>query len=159
MTRRSVSPWRQIRAAAYDDALALRGLTGTARPGWEHRAACAGLARDVTAADCTGCPVRLDCLRDAVELERTDPREGITTVRGGITPAARIRLYQHARRVGLLDPVRRPRAECNTPAGYRAHRRDGEDACPDCKAANARHAADLRHRARRHTEHVALVAV
>ena len=38
----------------------------------------------------------------------------------------------------------RPEAQCGTEAGYRRHRRRGEDACPDCK----RGAAEARRRRR-----------
>ena len=49
-----------------------------------------GFAEDVALAMCRGCPVRADCLADALEHETSaDYRFGI---RGGLSPAERERL-------------------------------------------------------------------
>ncbi len=41
-------------------------------------------------------------------------------------------------------------AECGTDAGYQAHRKRNEDACPDCRKAKAAYTAQIRDRYPRH---------
>lgn len=51
-------------------------------------------------------------------------------------------------------------AECGTPAGYQAHRKRNEDACPDCRKARADYSTQIRdrypsHRVKQYTRQAA----
>jgi hypothetical protein len=79
---------------------------------------------------CAGCPVRDECLTDALEWEVPSRRFGI---RGGFTPAERERLGSP-----LAGRRRQSLARCGTDAGYYRHLRTlGEPACGACKEAHA----------------------
>lgn len=105
--------------------------------GWRERAACAGLdvdlfftgkgvavpAVEVIAAR-TACPVRGDCIADGLEAP-SDHRFGI---RGGLPTVAWKALATRR--------VQRPMQPCGTPAAYKRHRRNGEQACQACTEAN-----------------------
>lgn len=95
--------------------------------GWRALAACRGRAvffdpaRETQAkALCATCTVRAECLAFALG---NDERDGVW---GGLTENERRRERDNRRR-----------AQCGTASGYRRHRHDGEEACPECKAANA----------------------
>jgi hypothetical protein len=93
--------WRQLRATALAKSWALRPWVlryraGRPRPGWEARAACAGLPSDVffdrpeqAIAICETCPVRQDCLFDAFNIESRGQMQFIVGVRGGLGESAR----------------------------------------------------------------------
>lgn len=81
-------------------------------------------ARDAKAT-CRRCPVINDCLRFALDQA---PREGIW---GGLTPKERNKVSP--RRPGER---RQPTIAHGTEAGYKAHRRCGEDACNACASAS-----------------------
>lgn len=103
---------------------------------WTDDAACRGMdsaiffptvghAADAARAVCAGCPVRAECLTEALATESAPHRFG---VRGGMTPRER---DTKARR----RQIRRV-APCGTEAGYKRHRRNNEDACWPCREAN-----------------------
>lgn len=94
---------RQARADALTTSWSLRYLPVPSRPGWQTRAACRGLPADMFCNDqpgrglhvspelahlCAGCPVRLDCLRDAAYTETKDPV--LYGVRGGLSGPQRL---------------------------------------------------------------------
>ena len=82
---------------------------------------------------CAACPVRQDCLNEALATEPTGFRFGFL---GGMTPDER---DAEARRRNAPRVGRRLVAQCGTVSGYTRHRRRGEEACPECRAALAAH--------------------
>lgn len=111
---------------------------------WRQRGACVGVDPALFFPDigdtgrhakavCAGCVVRVECLNHALE-HRED--EGIW---GGLS-----RIERRA----LPRPRRRPVAECGTEAGYRGHRRRGEDACRSCREAHTAYVSEQKRRGR-----------
>jgi len=90
---------------------------------------------DAARAVCVGCPVRLDCLHEAFNVEQRDG-DDIYGMFGGLTPAERIE------RLDVLVVL------CGTKEGYRRHLARDETACDDCKGAHAADRAERRRRAR-----------
>lgn len=76
---------------------------------------------------CAGCPVSAKCLEFALA------RPELEGIYGGTTTGQR----NKARRAAREGRERRELRPCGTSAGYMRHRRAGQDACADCKAANA----------------------
>lgn len=133
-----------------------------ALPGeWRLRAACAGSWDDMYPAHpgdrryrlpakqlCVPCPVRRDCLRYAMDTERSEyERFGVW---GGLTPEERQELavaeglpsgHKHGGHLGP-QPINH-----GTPEGARAHYRRGEQPCPPCAQANRLASAESRERA------------
>lgn len=118
---------------------------------WWERAACRDLARDVffpgenethqyveARRICAGCPVRDECLDDALA---TGERFGM---RGGLTPREREQLRSGQR--GRLGPG--AVARCGTNAGYHRHVREHNPPCGLCRAAHAAYAREYEHRRR-----------
>lgn len=82
---------------------------GTYHPDWEERALCRRhdtpglwLSEDLedqaeAAYLCGGCPVRLDCLDAAMDIEGGEGASGRGTVRGGMGPKERADLYKATR--------------------------------------------------------------
>ena len=81
---------------------------------------------------CAACPVRSDCLQDALTLPRNEDQG----IRGGMTQRQRHRLHPQ------LNP-RRP-AECGTASGYDRHRRNHTAVCDECSEARSEYARKLR---------------
>ena len=75
---------------------------------------------------CAKCPVAAECLAYALETGQGDG------MWGGLDPAERKALGKGKPRRSRKDPAH------GTPAGYRQHRRRGEEACYECSAAHAR---------------------
>ena len=75
---------------------------------------------------CAGCPSKDACLAYALEAGEK------TGLWGGLDPAERKALGRGKPKRSRKDPAH------GTPAGYRQHRRRGEDACDECSAAHAR---------------------
>ena len=109
---------------------------------WRMQAACRGLdtslffpergdyaAVEAAKAVCSSCPVRVQCLVEALELPREMAEIGIW----GGTSARQRRIMMK----GVKRPVAKP-ARCGTDAGYNRHRRASEDACSACREAHAR---------------------
>lgn len=82
---------------------------------------------------CAACPVRTDCLADALG-NGADNGYGLW---GGLSAKQRRDLRSTAR----LDINRGP-ARCGTRSGYMLHRKRQEDACDECRAANAAYQAE-----------------
>ncbi len=110
-------------------------------PDWRHNAECAGLDPDLFHSSdtatalkvCAVCPVRTDCLRDALEAEASLPLGDVYGIRGGMTPRAR-REIQRERRSGPLTTV----IPHGTIEGYaRCWRRNG-GSCIACRDAYTR---------------------
>lgn len=76
---------------------------------------------------CEGCPVKAECLADALEIQPPSWDQGI---RGGMTQAERHKLPRKPR------PI-----DHGTMPGYQMHRRRCEDPCQDCRDANRRYKA------------------
>jgi hypothetical protein len=133
---------------------------------WYDRASCQGLeelffptarrkgAEAAAQRVCVECPVRGDCLDDAMQVEGT--AESRYAVRGGLTSTERTDLQKardegrraatrsnasEGQRTTALSTRRQP-VEHGTRRGYQRHRRLGETACEPCRIANA--AADRR---------------
>ena len=94
---------------------------------WLQQAACRGLDPELfyperkqrttnAKAVCADCPVRQECLDDAMANETQRWRHGIF---GGLTAQERDLLVRGKKRTY-------PRPECGTEAGYNSHRRHGE---------------------------------
>lgn len=91
---------------------------------------------------CASCPVRGECLADAIE-------HGEQGTWGGLTARQR----RDLERTGQIGQGGGPKAThgCGTHAGYVRHRKHGEDACDECKAAHSAYRVQ-RKRARRQEE-------
>lgn len=113
---------------------------------WRDRAECKGMSPNLfypeqgepvrhIIAVCLECEVRDDCLREAME---SGERLGIW---GGLSAKQRHRLSLTGSTSLPREPGRnyggRPRQPINhgTAAGYKTHRKRGEDACAECRAA------------------------
>lgn len=99
---------------------------------WRDRAACPGTSVDFFDPEqtnqalmiCHDCPVKTECLDDALQLTSKDDAGGVW---GGHTKAERDRMRPKRRRP--LDP-------CGTYGAYRRHIANKEPACEPCKDAN-----------------------
>lgn len=119
---------------------------------WRESAACARLENpDVMFPDaygpegiskalavCRSCPVKRDCIEDALTDEGGRGPDSRYGIRGGRTPQQRFKIYQSRRPSAQSIPEPRPggrkAAPCGTPAAYDRHCRDKEpidDACRD----------------------------
>lgn len=127
-------------------------VPGTANR-WRAAAACAGLdlsmfytERTGTAraalAVCAACPVRAECLADALDAERQVSIQEIFGVRGGMSAIGRRKLLGAERTRAIRARV----ALCGTDSGYYRHRRERESPCDACKAAHAAAYVDRRRR-------------
>lgn len=87
---------------------------------------------------CTGCPVRAECLADALEWHPSYDYG----IRGGHTENERRNMRRTGRRQ-TLSPLAHS-YEHGTHNGYNTHRRVGEDPCPDCKTGEALYRGALR---------------
>jgi hypothetical protein len=116
-------------------------------PHWHVQAPCRGLPVDLfypergenTApihAVCDGCPVRADCLADAIA------RDDLHGHWGGTSEVRRKRVIKAVRAVRpdlVPEPLHgqprsdRPVAQCGTLSGYNRHRREGTPTCRDCR--------------------------
>ncbi|MFD8075851.1 WhiB family transcriptional regulator [Streptomyces sp. NPDC059718] len=128
----------------------------SSRAEWERRAACigedievffpeaAGRGHDHYAKNiCRGCPVRTECLIDALENEGGSQavwhRHGI---RGGMTPRERVGLDSSALALNPEPQTKEatvhldPNSECGTRTGYRRHLELGETPCGPCTVAH-----------------------
>lgn len=97
---------------------------------------------------CGRCPVRADCLDDAIEAEasaNTKDRHGIA---GGMEPAERRAEYERRVAAGAAPPSRVVVAPCGTDAAYRRHLRKGEPVDALCQGTHARRWAERKAKAR-----------
>ena len=118
----------RLRAKVYEESLALRVHAGyQPRPKWQRKMACTGLQDHPRPHElCNDCPVRLACLTNVMHVEQ-HLESGYIVGHAAIREEIRVRLR-----------LPRPRrAKCGTSAGYGAHLRAGEDACPPCLEAHA----------------------
>lgn len=110
---------------------------------WRRDAACQGMNPAVFFATdpagrraalnvCADCPVRTECLEDAL----SGPRNDDYGIRGGTTSEQRRRI--HTQR----NP--RPAAECGTLSGWRKHQRSHTTVCGACRAIRAEYVRRLR---------------
>lgn len=81
---------------------------------------------------CDTCPVKAECLADALAYERTVPAHLIFGYRAGLTASQRVDLMR-----GEGRTVRAVHATCGTDSGYCRHRRLGEPTCDACRAAHS----------------------
>lgn len=121
---------------------------------WRARAACAGQVPDVwflpetekeAIRICHGCPVRAECLADALTHEGA-AETGRYGIRGGLTPVQRSGRSQAKKtRDGVPVPP-----DCDTPTrhGARRHRANCEPACAGCLACEREYLQAQRARAR-----------
>ena len=127
------------------------------RPAWQDHAACIGHPLDLffptrgedashAKAICARCPVRDTCLEHALA---NGEHHGIF---GGMSERERRRLRVQRRReegVGSRGPIAGQKPiNHGSLYGYYAHRKRGEEACPDCKAARAAHEMERKERRR-----------
>ena len=110
---------------------------------WRLSAACIGLgdeffpsepskAASVYAAArlvCEACPVKTECLADALDHERGLSASGRAGMWGGLSPEQRWKL-DHQVEHQIADPIHR--STCGTWAGIRTHRNHGERCCAAC---------------------------
>lgn len=84
---------------------------------------------------CSGCPVRDTCLQEAIDnLEQFG-------IWGGYSPRER-RAISNGETVDERTLV----AVCGTRGGYQRHRRNGEESCDKCRAAEALYQRELKGR-------------
>lgn len=143
--------------------MSTHGTSTAHTPNWRTSAACSSVKPDTmfpapgdkqgidyAQSICALCPVRLDCLDFALADEGGKVKTHRFGIAGGLTPNQRYNEYNRRRKAALgnipatprTPPVaaetpRRNAAECGTPAGYKRHRRNGEEACPACLRAKA----------------------
>lgn len=127
--------------------LDLDQLIASLRPSWMAKGACVGTDPDAffpppgpktdrdAKAICATCPVVDTCLEYAL----TNHLDGVW---GNTNGRERKRLRPAAKRKPGPPPA--PITNHGTKAGYQAHRRRAEDACPECLAAWSRRSADQR---------------
>lgn len=96
---------------------------------------------DEQLAVCAGCPVRDDCIAEALAATEYDD----LGIWGGMSQRQRTLLRRGQRNA----KTRRPVAECGTRSGYMRHRKDGTVICEDCRAANAAYQREMKARNRR----------
>lgn len=132
--------WCQARQHAVWDSWMLRAVTlEHPRPGWTEHAECAGCrTHDETL--CATCPVRLDCLTEAVACEHAEPSL-ISTIRGGIPAWYRAAWYR-------AHPWQPP-LEHGTDTAYHRCVKRPEGACDACKTGHATAERERRHAHRR----------
>lgn len=123
---------------------------------WDERAACSGVELEVFYPDhgtgggaarayewakqwCRVCPVRRDCLEEAMAAEGAASGKNRYGLVGGLDPNERAALYERRR----PKPINTGEA-CGTYAGWHRHRTAGEPTCGPCKAAVAERKADER---------------
>lgn len=134
-------------------------------PAWRKRAACrehdanmwfpedhtdTATAQALAVGICVACPVRSHCLDDALAEEGGLGPKARYGIRGGLTGPQRHREYKRRTPAAqeTTEPAPKPKrkrrepAQCGTRAGYRQHRKRGEQACAPCRKANS--AADAR---------------
>lgn len=107
---------------------------------WLQQAACRGLDPELfypeqgqsaaqARAVCAVCPVKQECLEDALEHETQARRFGVF---GGLTATERARLHQSRTGKSRRKPIAH-----GTERGYVAHWRLGEEACAACLKAKS----------------------
>lgn len=99
---------------------------------------------------CAACPVRNECLDDALNVEGGCGHEKRHGIRGGLSPDGRRKRYERRLADRKQDdgqpepdppkpkPVRRKQepAKCGTRAGYQKHLQEKTETCPSCRRAN-----------------------
>ena len=107
---------------------------------WTENAACRGMSQDVFYPEdgsrypvarrvCADCPVRQQCLNEALEMETYHARYGMF---GGMSPNERDDEHRRRKAAGTLVRRRAAFAQCGTPAGYLRHLRRKETPCDSC---------------------------
>jgi WhiB family transcriptional regulator, redox-sensing transcriptional regulator len=137
--------------------LPLPTIPAEAAAGWRDRAACVGHpnpdafypgkghnADTSVIAACVACPVRGDCLADAL----ADPGTEDHGVRGGTAPRDRAALRRRLGMKRVPEPARVCGARVGTDAGYKAHQRAGDEPCDRCRRAHADYAREYTARKR-----------
>lgn len=91
-------------------------------------------------AACAGCPVAAECLMYALN---NNERHGLW---GGKSPKQRRTIRRQLIANGTIVPTPGDYGtpECGTRNGYVSHRRNGEEACDDCKVAAAAYITNRR---------------
>ena len=125
-------------------------------PEWVDHAACkdqhelffdhSPTAIDAAKTVCSTCPVRSDCLADAIATEPI-VGERHAGVRAGLDPDEVAQVVRAARRRDRYQ-----NGPCGSRYGYLLHRSRGEDACDKCKAANATYSRSRYRAPRKRTE-------
>lgn len=126
------------------------------RDNWRDHAACKGLDPDLffppVGANahepkrvCRTCPVADYCLDYALAV---NPRDDLG-IWGATSQQERIRVRKlrgttPTVSTGRKEPTRPP-AACGTNSGYQRHRRNGEEACPECLQAMAAYDRQRKH--------------
>ncbi|MFE3169298.1 WhiB family transcriptional regulator [Streptomyces sp. NPDC059224] len=115
---------------------------------WALRAACRGIDLEAFFTEsrtgmeqakrfCAVCPVRRDCLAEALQAEDQSARYGVF---GGFSAAERTDMVRRQRRATpKAAPVpKQPRqpAKCGTRPGYQKHIRERTEICGPCRQAN-----------------------
>lgn len=130
-------------------------------PDWHQQASCRGLDPGLFYPDrgenfqlhdlCDACPVRVDCLADAIATHEHDGWWGglDDRDRGRVKRAARalrpdLVLYASNGHPNYV----RPPAECGTPAGYSRHFVQGTATCRPCREAHNAAKAERKERKR-----------
>jgi hypothetical protein len=131
---------------------------------WRGYAACAELAEpdvmypeasdkiglEAARAVCAACPVKRECLDEALAEEGGRTKDSRFGVRAGRTPSQRFGIYQSRRPSSQTETKPRgpgrSKSGCGTAAAYERHCRFGEPIDDSCRAAH--NEKSRRHRAR-----------
>ena len=85
---------------------------------------------------CFRCPVRLACLRAALDAEGGANKSDRYGISGGLTPHQRRQVHEELVRRKTGDSPKRKVAECGTRSGYSKHIREKSRICAPCRQAN-----------------------
>lgn len=96
---------------------------------------------------CDSCPVRQECLDDTMRIEAGLGKISRVGIFGGLTPAQRFNLERKGGDTSIRPPGR-PRRPIRhgTFNGYKTHRKRGEEACDECRAAQRVYSKQIRER-------------
>jgi hypothetical protein len=85
---------------------------------------------------CYRCPIRLACLREALNAEGRANKADRYGIRGGLTSYQRWLVYEELVKRKTGQGPKRKLAKCGTRSGYQRHLREKTQICAPCRQAN-----------------------